>query len=91
MKVGIQKVVDVDVKVMKLFMKVRDEFSCVFMDDRNEAVAEYDGYVPTFMPGEHHGDYLILDIDVDTGMILNWKAPRAVELKRYINKQEEEE
>jgi hypothetical protein len=38
---------------------------------------EYSGYVPAFFPGEHYGDYIMLDIDVDTGKIVNWKVPRA--------------
>jgi hypothetical protein len=33
----------------------------------------YDGYVPSFFPGEHFGDYVMLDIDPYTGKILNWK------------------
>ena len=33
----------------------------------------YDGYVPSFMPGEHWGDYLLLDIDPYTGIIVNFK------------------
>jgi hypothetical protein len=33
----------------------------------------YDGYVPSFFPGEHYGDYVMLDIDPYTGKILNWK------------------
>lgn len=37
-----------------------------------EVIAEGDGYVPDFMPGEHYGDYVELDIDPDTGIITNW-------------------
>jgi hypothetical protein len=38
-------------------------------------VAEHDGYVPKLMPGDHGGDYVMLDIDLETGTILNWKRP----------------
>jgi hypothetical protein len=41
---------------------------------------EHDGYVPDWMPGEHYGDYVELDIDIDTGKILNWKTPTKEEL-----------
>jgi hypothetical protein len=40
----------------------------------------YSGYVPEWMPGEHYGDYVMLDIDVATGQILNWKPPTRKQL-----------
>lgn len=46
-------------------------------------------YVPSFFPGDHYGDYLILDIDLSTGQIVNWKAPSSDELKEIINGEEE--
>jgi|TARA_B110001469_G_C9392769_1_gene202558 hypothetical protein len=33
---------------------------------------EYEGYVPDFFPEQHFGDYVTLDIDTQTGVILNW-------------------
>jgi len=27
------------------------------------------------MPEEHYGDYVELEIDIETGVILNWKRP----------------
>lgn len=44
-------------------------------------IAERDGYVPDFMPGEHYGDYIEIDIDIETGMITNWKKPTKEQLK----------
>jgi hypothetical protein len=41
--------------------------------NKDGTITEYDGYVPSFMPGEHWGDYLLLDVDPYTGLILNWK------------------
>ena len=35
-------------------------------------VAEHNGYVPRFLPG-NGGDYVNLEIDLETGTILNWK------------------
>jgi hypothetical protein len=43
-------------------------------------VASRDGYVPGFMPGEHYGDYVELEIDLETGTILNWKKPTAKDI-----------
>lgn len=38
----------------------------------NGVFSEYCGYVPSYFPGEHYGDYVMLDIDPYTGRILNW-------------------
>lgn len=34
---------------------------------------EYSGYVPDFFPDQHWGDYVMLDIDTETGKITNWR------------------
>lgn len=47
------------------------------LDDGTEV--EGSGYVPNFFPGEHYGDYIELDIDPATGMILNWDTAVSVE------------
>lgn len=72
--ITMNKPVDVDVKVMKLCLKVRDEFAATFHIDNNSKhiLFDYEGYVPGFMPGDHYGDYVELEIDLDTGKILNW-------------------
>lgn len=49
---------------------------------------EHDGYVPEIMPGEHYGDYIEIDIDINTGVILNWKKPSATALKKFINSED---
>ena len=43
---------------------------------------DYSGYVPEWMPGEHFGDYVELDIDVETGKILNWDKPSLAVLRK---------
>lgn len=45
---------------------------------------DYEGYVPDFFPEEHYGDYVYLDIDVNTGKITNWKKPTKTQLKKYF-------
>lgn len=58
---------------MKIYLKVRDEFSFKIVDTLGNTLCEQDdGYVPAFMPGEHYGDYVDLVIDVQTGHIKNW-------------------
>ena len=43
------------------------------------------GYVPTWLSPEGFGDYVQLDIDRDTGQILNWKRPTDADLARKDN------
>lgn len=85
MEINITKPVKVDAKTLKLHMKVRDQFEANLVDQDGETLKEYEGYVPEFMPGEHYGDYLILDIDIDTGVIKNWKAPSAEQVQEFIS------
>lgn len=85
MKIGIKKLVEVEAKTLHIHLKVRDEFGGKITDqDGQVLIDKEDGYVPDFMPGEHHGDYLILDIDLDTGKILNWKKPSAEQIETFI-------
>ena len=45
--------------------------------------------MPDFMPGEHYGEYVILDIDLDTGMVTNWTKPTAAQIEAAINPQDD--
>lgn len=49
--------------------------------DKDNLIMEHDGYVPDFMPDEHYGDYVMLDIDASTGKILNWNTKPETVLK----------
>ena len=85
MKIGIKKEVEVEAKTLKMHLKVSDRFSASLHDqDGNEIHEQEDGYVPDFMPGEHYGDYVILDIDIDTGKIINWSPPTAEQIQSFI-------
>ncbi len=79
-----QKQVQVEAKTLKLHLKVRDEFTAKLVDQDGETLRDYEGYVPSFMPGQHFGDYVILDIDLDSGQILNWKAPSSSEIQVFV-------
>lgn len=84
MKINKLKKVEVDAKTLKIHLKVSDQFTANLVDSDGECLVEHDGYVPSFMPGEHYGDYVILDIDIDTGMITNWKKPTVEAIEKFI-------
>ncbi len=72
--------------VMRICVKCSDRFTATFIDPKDKEVGEYEGYVPDFFPGEHYGDYVILDIDLATGRIVNWKRPTIAEIEKLITK-----
>lgn len=80
------KTVKVQAKTLKIHCKVTDRFQAKLVDQDGATIFDQeDGYVPGFMPGQHYGDYLILEIDMDTGMVLNWKVPSAEKIEAWIN------
>lgn len=64
--------------------KCSDMFGASFLDKDGIDVAEYDGYVPGFFPGNHYGDYVQLDVDLATGQITNWKAPTLKQINETL-------
>jgi hypothetical protein len=85
------KQVKVDAKTLKIHCKVSDRFTYAIEDAQGQTIHEQDdGYVPDFMPGEHYGDYVILDIDLDTGVVKNWKAPTAAQIEQAIKPQDDD-
>lgn len=86
MKISQKKSVQVDVKTLAIYCKVSDRFSFTLLDAQGEEVYQQeDGYVPDLMPGDHYGDYIILNIDIETGVVTNWRAPTAAELEKVID------
>ena len=67
-------------KTIQITAKCSDLFSANLVEN-GQYVGEYSGYVPKWMPGEHYGDYVELEIDLATGKILNWTPPTAAQLK----------
>jgi hypothetical protein len=62
--------------IVKVVAKVCDRGSYeLCANDGTVLASRDDDYVPSFFPGEHYGDYIMLDIDIDTGVIINWKKP----------------
>lgn len=91
MEISQAKTVPVNAKTLAIHIKVCDNFQATILDsDGKELGGQEDGYVPDFMPGEHYGDYLILNIDLDTGHITNWTAPTARQIEKFIAEPEEE-
>ena len=68
-------------RILKMCAKCSDMFSANLVED--SGIKTYDGYVPDFFPEQHWGDYIELEIDIDTGMILNWKKPSKKDLKIF--------
>jgi len=90
MELTITKPQTITAKTLKIHLKVCDGFSAELISDKGESIYDQtDGYVPGFMPGEHYGDYVILDIDIDSGVVTNWKKPTAQSIQEWIGKDEE--
>jgi hypothetical protein len=85
MKIGTKKIVEVEAKTLKLHLKVCDSFYASMVDQHGDVLKDYEGYVPDFMPGDHYGDYVYLDIDLDTGKIINWEPPTRAEIEAFVN------
>lgn len=62
-------------KTISFSAKCSDMFNATLREDDRHA--QYNGYVPSFLGG---GDYVQLKIDLETGQILNWKAPTEEDL-----------
>ena len=89
MELTITKPQTVNAKVLSIHLKISDMFSANLLSDKGEIIHEQEeGYVPSFMPGDHYGDYLILDIDIDTGVVLNWKKPSPEQIEKWIKASE---
>lgn len=88
MEINQLKKVKVNAKTLKLHLKVCDHFDAQLVDQDGAVLKNHDGYVPDFMPGPHYGDYVILDIDLDSGQITNWMQPTAQEIEEFINQED---
>ena len=89
MEINRTEVVKVNAKTLKLHLKVSDRFTAsIESETGTELFEQDDGYVPDFMPGDHYGDYVILNIDMDTGQIKNWQAPSAEQIEEWIKGEE---
>lgn len=91
MEIDKQELVRVNVTTLRIHCKVSDRFCAALATSTGtEIFQQDDGYVPDFMPGSHYGDYVILDIDIDTGMVTNWTPPTKEQIQEWIKATEEE-
>jgi hypothetical protein len=71
---------------IKITAKCSDMFNAQLVEkstSSREIIGEHDGYVPAWFPNpqtKHYGDYVELEIDIETGQILNWKKPTTAQL-----------
>lgn len=78
-----------EVRTIRISAHCSDSCSIDALDADGNVLVEYDGYVPAFMPGQHYGDSVDLEIDVATGKINNWTADSAAILKELKERSEE--
>lgn len=91
MLINMVKPMQVDAKELRIHIKVRDEFCASVVDQNGQEIGGKDDvYVPEFMPGEHFGDYLMLNIDLETGRITNWKQPTAKQIEAFVSDEKED-
>lgn len=62
-ELDVQKTVKVQAKELHIHCKVCDDTASLHDQDGVEICNQQDGYVPGFMPGQHYGDYVILNIE----------------------------
>jgi len=91
MELPVKKTVNVNVKELRIHLKVRDSFSATLIDDQGDEIYYCENeYVPSFMPGDHYGDYVYLNIDIDSGVILNWSKPSVEDVLTFIDKDKQD-
>ncbi len=91
MLINMVKPMQVDAKELRIHMKVCDQFCGEVVDQNGQTIGgKEDVYVPDFMPEQHFGDYLILNIDLESGRITNWKQPTADQIEAFVSDKEEE-
>ena len=62
------------IKTISISAKCSDLCFTTVIDANGDTIKESDGYVPDNI-GIGGGDYVDLDIDIETGTIVNWKRP----------------
>lgn len=86
-----------DVKPLRkltISAKCSDMFSAILYEDNKQVGNEYSDYVPNWFPNpqaDHFGDYVELQIDIDTGQILNWRKPTKAQLNETFKGEENDD
>lgn len=77
-------------KKISLSAKCSDCCSFALIDADGNELKETHDYVPYGM-GVGGGDYVDLEINFETGQIINWKKPSDAIVKEFIGENEDEE
>ena len=72
---------EVEIRSISINAKCSDLCFSELKAENGAVVAEHNGYVPHFLPG-NGGDYVNLEIDLETGTILNWKKLTPLDIER---------
>lgn len=89
MEVQVSLKKEVNVKRIKTCIKICDRFTAEVLDVAGNVIRSIeDEYVPDCFPGQHYGDYLELDIDIETGQIINWKKPTQEQISQLLGEDE---
>jgi hypothetical protein len=91
MKIPKQIVETVEAKYIRIHAKVVDSASYSLHAADGTKVADREDYVPGFFPEDHCGDYIILNIDIETGQVLNWNRPKPEDVAYSFGLIEDEE
>ena len=83
MEINIEKKVKVNAKTLVVCGKTSDCCTVQLLDQDGAILKDHDGYVPSGL-GIGSGDYIELNVDLDTGQILNWKKPSSERVEEFI-------
>lgn len=86
-----RKIVEmVKAESVMVHVKVCDSGNYELLGPNGQKIATLEDYVPTFFPEDHYGDYLVLNINLETGQIINWKKPEPIVVARAFGLIKEE-
>lgn len=72
-------------KILRMSAKCSDLFSATLINEETgEGLGCYDGYVPEWFPNGGD-DYVNFDINIETGVIVNWHKPNKSQLKKTFS------
>jgi hypothetical protein len=66
---------NINLSTIKISAKCSDLFSMEIIDNKNNLINKYNGYVPKFIT-DRYGDFVEFEIDINTGKILNWNPDK---------------
>jgi hypothetical protein len=75
-------------KTITISGKCSDMFGATLYDENDDCIGQYDGYVPDIFGG---GDYIELEIDIETGKIVGWENIDKNKIDKIFHKESEEE